>query len=327
MRSLRQSGPLGPDYLHPLVYTNVNWSTKLLTMYTVLPICRACSSRIESFAGSGKHAAAFKGFSPLVVVILCLSLLPGCRSTGGRAALVPPRAGPHMVIARGIPPAPLLAWRPRAAPFQQTRHTPSYVALTFDAGATADAVPLLLQTLEAHHVHATFFLTGKFCERFPRACKAISAAGMEIGNHSYSHPHFTKLSRGAILDQLNRAEAAIIKVCGRGAKPLFRYPYGDYNRRTCQIVAQAGYQSVGWTLDSLDSVGKPKSPQFVAERINRKIRPGYITLMHVSLIRSARALPSIFDHLNKMGVQAVPVSQLLLASTSTSAGSRIATRR
>src|SRR6059036_2747612 len=41
------------------------------------------------------------------------------------------------------------------------------VALTFDAGANADAVPSILQTLSAKGVPATFFLTGKWVEAYP----------------------------------------------------------------------------------------------------------------------------------------------------------------
>ncbi|MBO0815630.1 MAG: polysaccharide deacetylase family protein, partial [Actinobacteria bacterium] len=40
--------------------------------------------------------------------------------------------------------------------------TPKVAALTFDAGANADAVPSILATLAKYHVPATFFLTGNF---------------------------------------------------------------------------------------------------------------------------------------------------------------------
>src|SRR5205814_10093968 len=121
-----------------------------------------------------------------------------------------------------------------------------------------------------HHAHATFFLTGRFCEQFPGEVRAIAEAGMELGNHSYSHPHFTRLSDAEIRSQLERAEAAIVKACGRGAKPLFRFPYGDCDRRARSVVADAGYQAIYWSVDSWDSFGRPKSADFVADRILRK---------------------------------------------------------
>ncbi|HZP80396.1 MAG TPA: polysaccharide deacetylase family protein [Chthonomonadaceae bacterium] len=209
--------------------------------------------------------------------------------------------------------AALAFWKPTPTELREAPEMPPRVALTFDAGSDAKAVPILLKTLAEHRVRATFFLTGKFCEKFPRECRAIAEAGMELGNHSYSHPRFTKLSAEEIRRQLERAEAAIVKACGRGAKPLFRFPYGDRDRRTCALVAKAGYQPIAWTLDSLDSFGKPKSAAYVADRITRKVKPGYITLMHVSCVGSAEALPQIFAYLDKIGAQVVPVSELLLS--------------
>ena len=187
------------------------------------------------------------------------------------------------------------------------------VALTFDAGADADAVSLILQTLEAHHVHCTFFLTGAFAARFPEQCKAISDAGMELGNHSYHHPKFTTKSAEQVHEELSTAEAEIEKVCGRPAKPLFRFPFGDSDKRVRALVAAEGYQAIHWTIDSLDSVGKPKDAEFVTKRILGKIKPGAITLMHVSRIESAKSLPAIFDYLDSQGIKVVPVSELVAA--------------
>ena len=222
---------------------------------------------------------------------------------------------------RPEPALPLTPVNPALVSFQPTsdllvrgHQSPSKVARTFDAGSDAKAVPLILKTLAERHVHATFFLTGRFCEKFPEECKAIADAGMELGNHSYRHPHFTRLSEAKIREELERAEAAILKACGRGAKPLFRFPYGDSNARTQRIVAAAGYQPIHWTLDSLDAFGRPKTADFVVSRIDSRVKPGFITLMHVSCVTSAEALPRIFDQLDKMGAHVVPVSELLLSA-------------
>ncbi len=212
----------------------------------------------------------------------------------------------------------LIRFQPTSALLVNGPKDASKVALTFDAGSDAKAVPLILKTLEERHVHATFFLTGRFCEKFPSECKAIADAGMELGNHSYNHPHFTRLSDAKIREELDLAEAAIMKACGRGAKPLFRFPYGDSNGRTQRLVAAAGYQPIHWTLDSLDAFGKRKTADFVAARIDGRIKPGFITLMHVSCVTSAEALPRIFGQLDKMGAQVVPVSELLLSASPSS---------
>ena len=54
-----------------------------------------------------------------------------------------------------------------------------------------------------------------------------------------------------------------------------------------------------------------RTAAFVAARIIKRIRPGQITLMHVSCVTSAQALPRIFDYLDKNGMHVVPVSTLM----------------
>ena len=234
------------------------------------------------------------------------------QQTAAPETAAPPESPPREELPLTPVNPGLTSFQPTAVPFAHGPATVPRVALTFDAGSDAKAVPLILKTLEERHVHATFFLTGRFCEKFPSECRAIADAGMELGNHSYSHPRFTRLSDAKILEELDRSEAAIVKACGRGAKPLFRFPFGDNNARTQRIVAGAGYQPIHWTLDSLDAFRQPKTADFVADRIDSRIQPGYITLMHVSCITSAQALPRIFEHLDKMGAQVAPVSELLL---------------
>ena len=248
-------------------------------------------------------------------LFILLFLLAGChRERPARIASVAPTPVPAN---KSAPPAGVAAsrpalehFKPSATQFLFSKNT-RRVALTFDAGSDDRAVAAILKELKSRSVRATFFLTGKFCEQFPKSCRAIADAGMEIGNHSYSHPHFSRLTDAEIKSQMERSEAAIIKICGRGAKPMFRFPYGDFNPHTCKVLADLGYQPVYWTLDSLDSYGKRKSADFVSKRINNHIKGGYIALMHVSSVGSAAALPQIFAHLDKIKAQAVTVGEMM----------------
>ncbi len=247
-----------------------------------------------------------------LIVLVPLCTLSACNKAPQPAAqTAPPQA--TQPAPSPTPTAHPADIKPEAKLFVNAPVSCEKVALTFDAGADADAVPLILQTLQAHHVHCTFFLTGAFAARFPDQCKAIAAAGMELGNHSYHHPKFTTKTTEQVHEELGTAEAEIEKVCGRPAKPLFRFPFGDSDRRVRAQVAAEGYQAIHWTIDSLDSVGKPKDAEFVTKRILGKMKPGVITLMHVSRVESAKSLPAIFDYLDSKGIQVVPVSELIAA--------------
>ncbi|MDE2126319.1 MAG: polysaccharide deacetylase family protein [Armatimonadetes bacterium] len=185
------------------------------------------------------------------------------------------------------------------------------VAVSFDAGSDDSGVSAILSQLQQHGYHATFFLTGVFCKKYPAACREIAEAGMEIGSHSYSHPHFTKLTDAQVLQQLTEASSAIRRATGAKPSPLFRFPYGDCDKRTLKLVAKAGYQPIGWALDSLDAFQQRKTPAFIANRFRAKLRAGDITLMHVACPESGHALGAIFDWMGQHHWRQVTVGQLL----------------
>ena len=57
------------------------------------------------------------------------------------------------------------------------------IAFTFDAGSDAVGIRTL-DVLKNHNVKATFFLTGKWAEKFPSYARRIANEGHEIGNHT-----------------------------------------------------------------------------------------------------------------------------------------------
>ena len=196
------------------------------------------------------------------------------------------------------------------------------VALTFDAGANADAVPSILTALSAKGIRATFFLTGDFARRYPASVQAIAAAGHRIGNHTATHPHCTTLSDALLRQQIGTAYTQITAAGGPDPRPLFRFPYGERDARTIDVVNTAGYVPVRWTVDSLGWQGlNGRSPAqataFVADRVVAAARPGAIVLMHVGSnpddhsTLDAAALPGVIDRLSTAGYRFVTLDAVL----------------
>ncbi len=188
------------------------------------------------------------------------------------------------------------------------------VALTFDAGAGRGQPEEILRVLKAHNVHITFFLTGKWVEENPDAAKAIAADGHEIANHSYSHPSFFKLTDVERWAEIDKAETIIKDTTGEIAQPYFRAPYGDTDDKVDASIRAHGYRDFLWTLDSLDSVGQPKTPDFIYNRICNTSwldMDGAIFLQHIAAPMSVEALPRILDTLQERGWKVVTLSELL----------------
>ncbi len=185
------------------------------------------------------------------------------------------------------------------------------VALTFDAGSSAEPVPQILRTLAQRNLRCTFFLTGKWIERYPEMARMIADAGHELGNHSWSHPAFPSLTEDQMREELRRTENIALQVCGVSTKPLFRPPFGARNERVRAIAAEEGYLTIYWTIDSWDSVKKDITPQMIADRVMRHMQPGAIVLMHCGSHATAQALPQLLNALEAQGYRVVTVSELL----------------
>jgi peptidoglycan/xylan/chitin deacetylase (PgdA/CDA1 family) len=221
----------------------------------------------------------------------------------GRALIVPRLEGQ----ASALESQPLLVQRgPADKP---------WVALTLDAGASAEPVPQILKTLREHNVKITFFLTGKWIKDNPELTRQIVAEGHEIANHTFNHPDLRDLGDEAIHKELADTEALLEQTAGASSRPLFRPPYGAYDERVLRRLVGEGYLPIYWTLDSLDSVGEPKTADFLFERVTGKLTPdklrGAIILAHCGSQPTADALPRILDRFAEMGFEVKKVSEVL----------------
>jgi peptidoglycan/xylan/chitin deacetylase (PgdA/CDA1 family) len=193
------------------------------------------------------------------------------------------------------------------------------VALTFDGGASNTAVSSILSTLDRYDATASFFVTGQFARSYPASVRAMAAAGYPVGNHSDTHPYFSRLTSSAIRLELARAEAAIWPLTGKSTMPYFRFPYGDRTTSSIGVVNSFGYVPFRWTVDTLGWQGTKGgiTASIVCKRVLDTARPGQIVLMHVGAnpddrtTLDADALPCIIDGLRARGYGFVTLEELL----------------
>ncbi len=193
----------------------------------------------------------------------------------------------------------------------------SEIALTFDAGGEADCFQDLITALEDAHVQSTFFITGKWANRNRGCAEAITKHGHEVGNHTWNHFDLTRQPDDIVRDEIARTEIFLTEITGQNPRPRWRAPYGSRDNRVLKIANHLGYKSIYWTIDSLDSVSPPKTPQFLINRLTGKTDTqldGAIILMHVGERSTADALPAIIGNLQARGFHLVTVSKLLQPS-------------
>jgi peptidoglycan/xylan/chitin deacetylase (PgdA/CDA1 family) len=196
--------------------------------------------------------------------------------------------------------------------------TEKAVALTFDAGANADGVTPVLSILRENGIKGTFFLTGKFIERYGDEVKAIIASGGDIGNHTYDHPYLSQLTDEQVKEKITGAEDAFAALDGK-FQPFLRAPYGDRNSSVLDTVSEAGYINIRWTIDSLGWKGTSggQTAGTVRDKVLKNTSPGAIIMMHLGsnpddkTHLDSQALPEIIAELRADGYEFVTLSELI----------------
>jgi peptidoglycan/xylan/chitin deacetylase (PgdA/CDA1 family) len=184
-----------------------------------------------------------------------------------------------------------------------------YIALTFDDGPDRKLTPRLLDLLAKHHIHATFFVVGENAAQYPEILQRAAREGHEIGNHSWSHPNFAKMSEEAVRSQVTRTEEAIVNATG--VRPvLLRPPYGSVTSRQKRwLHDELGYEIILWDVDPLD--WKNPGPRVVTNRILKETRAGSIVLSHDIHSQTIEAMLETLNELEEKGFKFVTVSELL----------------
>lgn len=183
--------------------------------------------------------------------------------------------------------------------------TPDAVALTFDDGPAEDT-RATLETLRRLGAPATFFFIGERVERNPRLVRRARGYGMEVSNHTYSHPYdppFDRRSREEVEAEIARGSEAIAALVE--APLLFRPPGGTYSPLVVEVARERGQRLVLWSVDPED--WKPgTTARQITRRVVRSVRPGSIVLLHdgpAGRAQTVKALPAIVRGIRAKGLR------------------------
>ncbi len=200
----------------------------------------------------------------------------------------------------------------RELPIYCVQRDDKVVSLTFDASWGDEHTQTLLNILNRYHVKATFFLVSIWVDAYPHWVKALADSGMEVMNHSSTHPHMAQMSYSQIQAEVNGCSDKIEAITG--VRPtLFRCPYGEYNDTVIRAIRDLGVTPIQWDVDSLDWSGN--SAQEIKNRVLNKVKPGSIVLCHNDGAHTTEALPEIIETLLARGYSIVPVSQNIYAGS------------
>lgn len=178
------------------------------------------------------------------------------------------------------------------------------VYLTFDNGYEQGYTEKILDTLKKKKVPATFFVTGHYVESEPELIKRMAEDGHIIGNHSWSHPDFTKLSKKEMKRELEKVRKKVEEITGNSYIKYVRPPRGTFSERTLKLADELGYIHVFWSLAFVDwNTDSQKGWEYAYKSVINQIHPGAVLLLHTVSSDNAEALGPMIDELRKRGYQ------------------------
>ncbi|WP_051025566.1 polysaccharide deacetylase family protein [Nocardia aobensis] len=218
-------------------------------------------------------------------------------------------AGAGAVLLNALPSVTAISTvRTRLTPGLSGHSETGTVALTFDDGPDPESTPAILDALAAARVHATFFLLGSMLERAPALGAEIVAAGHEVAVHGWSHRCL--LARGPVSTYRDIARGYDLITEATGSRPRhYRPPYGILSAAALATARRLELTPVLWTACGKDWV-RTATPDTVAHRVVRELRPGATVLLHDSDCTSASgacratlgAIPRIVDECAERGL-------------------------
>ncbi|MBC5827772.1 MAG: polysaccharide deacetylase family protein [Candidatus Eremiobacteraeota bacterium] len=179
--------------------------------------------------------------------------------------------------------------------------------LTFDDGPYPVTTPALLATLRRLAVSADFFLIGDDAREQPDIAFRLAQAGMELGNHTLTHPEMSTLSFPAQLEEIVDGAVTIRRVTGR-VTTYFRPPHGNFDEATLQAAKAAGETVALWNVDAGD--WRTVTPADVVTRVVAQARSPAVILLHNGKEPTIQALADIVSAYRRAGFTFVTLSEL-----------------
>lgn len=174
------------------------------------------------------------------------------------------------------------------------------------------------------------------------ALREWRAAGLVLGNHTWSHPHLSELTLGKFEDEVTKDEPILGQLGDRTDWRWFRYPFLDEGKDEAQrlaarrVLARHGYRVAAVTIGFGDWAWTPAYARCTAKRDRAGIAElermymsaakesipvargtahalygrdiPYVLLMHVSAM-SARMMPRVIALYRNAGFRFVTIAQ------------------
>ncbi|MFI1915629.1 polysaccharide deacetylase family protein [Nocardia sp. NPDC020380] len=221
--------------------------------------------------------------------------------SGGAPQVLPPDFGPKTPIGPGT-----LTALPGAG---------NHMALTIDDGASSETVGAFIDFARNTGARFTFFVTAYYPgwrDHLDTLRPLVDSGQIQLGNHTWDHPDLTKLSAGAVADQLNRCKQFLWNTYGTDGTPYYRPPFGYHNGAVDSVAADCGYTVPTMWYGTLNDTNKTIDDGMLMDAAQQWFRAQAIVIGHANRPTVTHLYDQFTDLLRQRNLQLVTLNDVLI---------------
>jgi peptidoglycan/xylan/chitin deacetylase (PgdA/CDA1 family) len=181
------------------------------------------------------------------------------------------------------------------------------VSLMFNVYNGTEYIDDILKVLDTYKIVTTFFVGGSWVSNNEETLQRISHYGHELGNHGYFRQDHSTISAQRNREEImatHKLVQAILNINMTNFAP----PFGVYGKHTIQEASNLGYNTIMWSIDSLDQ--RDGDPNLILKRATERVSAGDFVLLHPTQA-TLQALPNIIQAIKTKGLLVAPVRELI----------------
>lgn len=189
------------------------------------------------------------------------------------------------------------------------------VAISFDDGAvgtSSDSTSMrILNALSDSGFHATFFYVGNWTNSSNQdEIRQAYDMGMEIANHTTSHPYLTNLSESEIRSEYDGCAQKLKSIIGTDPSPLLRLPYLASNSTVQSVLYDAPLITCSIDTQDWNGASSDQIISTITTDMNNGTLDNSIVLCHETYASTAEAMEYLCPYLKSQGWQIVTISEM-----------------
>ncbi|MCV6983958.1 polysaccharide deacetylase family protein [Mycobacterium shinjukuense] len=188
------------------------------------------------------------------------------------------------------------------------------LALTVDDGVNREVVRAYTQFAQDTGVRLTFFVNGTYdswTDNVASLRPLVDSGQIQLGNHTWSHPDLTTLTKSQVAQQLAHNDDFLKKTYGIGAKPYWRPPYAKHNAAVDAVAADLGYTvPVLWSGSLSDST--LITEEYIVKMADQYFTPQAIVIGHLNHLPVTHVYPQLVELIRARNLRTVTLNDVFL---------------